>query len=216
MGPHQSDGAPSLRRDGGQASVKDGSPRFHRRSSSSNDITVEELSDDEYGYDGDVEVFRPDEYEEADSDTGNVASPPVLQQDYSYWQTKLSEKLIALNCNSDTNESQENMDRPPSRKRRSRESAKDAEHGRAAHDVSTSFEVVELVDGSGLGPPAKRRRRKSRRSRTSERIIHKLHGTQADPRDVDKSAVTAMATSGSTTTSSSSLETPVEDMMEID
>jgi hypothetical protein len=214
MGPRQIDGAPSLRRGGGQDSVKDGSLRFHRRSSSN--ITVEELSDDEYGYDGDIEVFRPDEYEEADSDTGNVASPPVLQRDYSYWQTKLSEKLTALNCHSDTNESQDNMDRPPSRKRRSRDSTKDVEHGRAAHDTSASFEVVELVDGSGVGPPAKRRRRKSRRSRTSERIIHKLHGIQADSRDVDKSAVTAMATSGSSTTSSSSFETPVEDVMEID
>ena len=215
MGPRQSDGAPSLRRGGGQDSVKDSSPRFHRRSSSDN-ITVEELSDDEYGYDGDIEVFRPDEYEEADSDTGNVDSPPILQQDYSYWQTKLSEKLTALNCNSDTNESQGNMDRPPSRKRRSRESAKDAGHGRAARDMSASFEVVELVDGSGVGPPAKRRRRKSRRSRTSEQIIHKLPSVQADPRDMDKSAVTAMATSGSSTTSPSSPETPAEDVMEID
>lgn len=215
MGPRQSDGAPSLRRGGGQDSVKDGSPRYHRRSSSDN-ITVEELSDDEYGYDGDIEVFRPDECEEADSDTGNVASPPVLRQDYSYWQAKLSEKLTALNCNSDTNESQDNMDRPPSRKRRSRESAKDAGHGRAARDMSASFEVVELVDGSGVGPPAKRRRHKSRRSKTSERIIHKLPTIQTDPRDVDKSAVTAMVTSASSTTTSSSLETPVEDAMEID
>lgn len=215
MGPRQSDGAPSLRHGGGQDSVKNGSPRYHRRSSSDN-ITVEELSDDEYGYDGDIEVFRPDECEEADSDTGNVASPPVLRQDYSYWQAKLSEKLTALNCNSDTNESQDNMDRPSSRKRRSRESAKDAGHGRAARDMSASFEVVELVDGSGVGPPAKRRRRKSRRSKTSERIIHKLPSTQADPRDVDKTAVTAMVTSASSTTTSSSLETPVEDAMEID
>jgi len=215
MGPRQSDGAPSLRPGGGQDSVKESSPTFHRRSSSDN-IIVEELSDDEYGYDGDIEVFRPDEYEEADSDTGNVDSPPILQQDYSYWQTKLSEKLTALNCNSDTNESQHNMDRPPSRKRRSRELAKDAGHGRAARDMSASFEVVELVDGSGVGPPAKRRRRKSRRSRTSEQIIHKLPSVQADPRDMDKSVVTAMATSGSSTTSPSSPETPAEDMMEID
>jgi hypothetical protein len=204
-----------LRPGGGQDSVKESSPRFHRGSSSDN-IIVEELSDDEYGYDGDIEVFRPDEYEEADSDTGNVDSPPILQQDYSYWQTKLSEKLTALNCNSDTNESQHNMDRPPSRKRRSRELAKDAGHGRAARDMSASFEVVELVDGSGVGPPAKRRRRKSRRSRTSEQIIHKLPIAQADPRDMDISAVTAMVTSGSSTTSPSSLETPAEDVMEID
>jgi hypothetical protein len=215
MGPRQSDGAPSLRRGGGQDSVEDSSPRFHQRSNSDN-ITVEELSDDEYGYDGDIEVFRPDECEEVDSDAGNIDSPPILQQDYSYWQTKLSEKLTALNCNSDTNESQENMDRPPSRKRRSRESAKDAGHGKAARDMFASLEVVELVDGSGVGPPAKRRRRKSRRSRTSEQIIHKLPIAQADPRDMDKSAVTAMVTSGSSTTSPSSLETPAEDVMEID
>jgi hypothetical protein len=215
MGPRPSDDAPSLRQGGGQDSVKDGSARFHQRNSSDG-ITVEELSDDEYGYDGDIEVFRPDEYEEADSDTGNIASSPILQQDYSYWQTRLSEKLTGLNCNSDTNESQDNMDRPPSRKRRSRESVKDVGHGRAADDVSASLEVVELVDGSGVGPPAKRRRRKSRRSRTSAPIIHNLSSIQADPRDVDKSAVTAMATSESSTTASSSLETPVEDVMEID
>src|SRR5436305_2864312 len=185
MGPRQSDGAPSLRRDGGKDSVSDGSTRLRRRSSSDN-ITVEELSDDDYGYDGDIEVFRPDEYEEADSDTGGVVSPPILQQDSSYWQTKLSEKLTALNCNSDTNESQHNIDRPPSRKRRSRETAKEVGHGRAARDMSTSFEVMELVDGSGVGPPPKRRRRKSRRSRTSEQIIHKLPSVQADPRDMDK------------------------------
>src|SRR3954451_21850857 len=133
MGRRQSDGAPSSRRRGDQDLVKDSSPRYHRRSSSDN-ITVEEFSDDDYGYDGDIEVFRPDEYEEADSDTGNVDSPPILQQDYSYWQTKLSERLTALNCNSDTNESQHNIDRPPSRKRRSRETAKEVGHGRAARE----------------------------------------------------------------------------------
>src|SRR2546423_8629550 len=167
MGPRKNDEAESLHYDGGDKSVRDGSPAFPRRRSSNN-ITIEELSDDEYAYDGDIEVVRPDQYEDVDSETEGINSPPILCQDPSYWQNRLAEKLTALSCNSDTNESQENTDRAAGRKRRSREQAPESGAVKGARDVSTNLEIVELVDNFGAAPPAKRRRRKSRRSKTSE------------------------------------------------
>lgn len=211
MGPCESDEASPVQYD----TFRNVEPAFSRRRSS-NSITVEELSEDDYAYDGDIEIVRPDQYEEVDSDTGALDSPPVLQQDSTYWQSRLAEKLTGLNCNSDTNESQDNIDRPPSRKRRSRGQATDAGAGKAARRISTSLEVVELADASGAAPPTKRRRRKSRRSRTSERIVHLLPRVQAEEADVGKSAVTSMTASGSSTTSPSSPQTPAEDMMEVD
>jgi hypothetical protein len=192
--------------------VRNGEPSFLRRRSS-NSITVEELSEDDHAYDGDIEVVRPDQYEEADSDAGDLDSPPVIHQDSTYWQSRLAEKLTALNCNSDTNESQDNTDRPPSRKRRPHGQATDAGAGKATRRISTSLEVVELADGSDAAPPAKRRRRKSRRSRTSERIVHLLPSVKAD---VSKSAATPMTVSGGSTASPSSPPTPTEDVMEVD
>lgn len=215
MGPRKCDNETSLRQNARPDSVKDGCPTFHRRRSGNN-ITIEEISDDEYAYDGDIEVVKPDQYEEADSDTGGLDSPPMLHHDSFYWQARLAEKLTALNCNSDTNESQDSTDRPPSRKRRSREQVTDPGSEKGSRSLSANLEVVELKDGSDTAPRAKRPRRKSRRSRTSERIIHRLPSVKADLRDVSKSSTAAMATSQSSTTSPSSLLTPTEDAMDVD
>ena len=215
MGPHKSDEAPSPHHDSAISTVADGSPAFHRRRSS-NTISIEELSDDEYAYDGDIEIVRPDQYEEADSDTGDIDSPPILHQDPSYWQTRLAEKLTALNCDSDTNEGRENASRPPSRKRRSREPVIDPGPAKAARNGSADLEVVELKDGSDAALRVKRPRRKSQRSRTSERIVHRLPSAKADLRDMGKSTVSAMAMSESSITSPSSLHTPAEDAMDVD
>jgi hypothetical protein len=211
MGPHKS---PSLQYNTGSSSPNEGYSAFNRRRS--DNITIEELSDEDYAYDGDIEVIRPDQYEEADSDTGGVDSPPILHQDSTYWQARLAEKLTALNCGSDTNESQDNTDRPPSRKRRSREPVTEPGLDKAARSMSADLEVVEVKDGSDAAPRVKRPRRKSRRSRTSERIIHKLPSVKAELRDMDRSSTAAMATSSSSGTSPSSLHTPIEDAMDVD
>ena len=215
MGPRKSDAAPSIPYDVEITPVRMTSPAFNRRRSN-NAITIEELSDDENAYDGDIEVVRPDQYEDVESDTEGFNSPPILDHDQSYWQNRLAEKMTGLTCNSDTNESQDNTDRLPSRKRRSREQPTAAGAGKAATDMSASLEIIELVDDSVAGPPAKRRRRKSRRSRTSEKIIHKIPSIKLEPRDLGRSPANATATSESSTTSPSSLQTPVEDAMDVD
>jgi hypothetical protein len=212
MGPHRS---ASLQHETRSGPVNDGSPAFHSRRSNNN-ITIEELSDDDYAYDGDIEVVRPDQYEEADSDTGGVDSSPILHQDSTFWQTRLAEKLTALNCNSDTNESHDNTDRPPSRKRRSREPVTDPGPDKATQSLSADLEVVEVKDGSDAAPQVKRPRWKSRRSRTSERIIHRLPSAKAELRDMGKGSRAAMTTSESSATSSSSLHTHTEDAMDVD
>jgi hypothetical protein len=215
MGSRKINEAPSLDYNTRSSNcVRESSPSVHRRRSNQN-ITIEELSDDEYAYDGDIEVVRPDEYEDVDSDTEGFYSPPILH-DLSYWQNKLAEKLTTLNCNSDTNESQENIDMPRNRKRRPRDHPPRAEVGEVADEMSASLEVVELVDGSANAPPAKRRRRKSQRSRTSEKIIHNLTNIKADPRDTGKSSVTATTTSASSSASPAPIQTPIEDLMEVD
>ena len=214
MGPRKSDAASSTPYDVEIAPVRTRSSAFNRRRSN-NTIIIEELSDDENAYDGDIEVVRPDQYEDVDSDTEGFNSPPILDHDQSYWQNRLAEKMTGLTCNPDTNESQDNTNRPPSRKRRSREHPTAAGAGKKTTDMSASLEIVELVDDSAAGPPAKKRRRKSRRSRTSEKIIHKLPSIKLEARDMGQSPVSATASTGSSTTSPSSLQTPVEDAMDV-
>lgn len=211
MGSHKS----PLPHDTGSDPPTDRSPSFPRRRSN-NGITIEEISDDDFAYDGDIEIVRPDQYEEVDSNTGGVDSPLTFYQDATYWQIRLAEKLTALNCNSDTNESHDNTDRPPSRKRRSREPANDAGADETCRRLSAGVEVVEVKDGSDVAPRVKRRRRKSRRSKTSERIIHRLPVVTAKVRDKGKSSQAALTTSESSDGTPSSPHTPIKDAMDID
>ncbi len=189
-------------------------PAQHRRASHDS-ITVEELSDGETAYDGDIETVRPDEIEEPESDA-EVESPDIPRYDYETWQSRLAEKLKALDCNSDANDSQDTQSRPPSRKRRPQDRVETGWADSSFPNSSGGPEVTEILDEPDDGPDAKRLRRKMRRTRTAERIIHKFPSIQTNTGEVRESTGAHLGSSESSGNTPSSLPTPTDDAMDVD
>ena len=90
----------------------------HDGQSSKDCLTVEELSDD-HDYSGDLEVLRPGECEEADSDHRQREPESGEFAHHEDCRVHLAERLRSLSCNSNTNMSQDQLSEAPSRKRRS-------------------------------------------------------------------------------------------------
>ena len=180
-------------------------------------LSIEDLSEVEVGYDGDVEVRLPDEYEEPDSDTGEPPPEAVLRKDYSYWQSRLAEQLGTLDCNSDTNDSHDLLERPPSRKRRSREHVEGGQNQNCHPRRGTEFEIQDPVDTFDPRPQAKRVRRKSRKTKTSEKITQNLPSFRTELRGTkEETTSAAMLSSETSLTSASSLQAYPDDAMEVD
>lgn len=204
-----------------QSQHKKGKSRLHEhpsdksRRNSHSGITVEEISDGEFAYDGDIEVVRPDQYEEPESDPGELEPLNIPHHDYELWQNRLAEKLTALDCNSDT-ESADAEKRPPSRKRTSRDRVEITFADSSFPNSSAGLEITELQDEPDAGPHAKRPRRKVRRTKTGERIIHVLPNIQPNAGSIRQSTSAEIASSASSANTASSLQTPAEDAMEVD
>jgi len=114
------------------------------------------------GYDADVEIVKPDQYEEPESETDGEQDN--TDQDSEAMENQLAVKLRKLSCDIDHQEQQ----CPPigdgrSRKRMSKEMQGDP--GSSQLHLS-DFEVTELIDELEHGPPAKRRQRRSLRKTT--------------------------------------------------
>ena len=210
MGPTQHDSKSKSKLHGQEHKITQ-----HRRSSHDS-ITVEELSDGEMAYDGDIETVRPDEIEEPESDPGEDRSPDIPHYDYETWQNRLAEKMKALDCNSDTNDSQDVLSRPPSRKRRPQDRIEIDWADSSFPNSSGGPEVTEILDDPDNGPDAKRLRRKVRRTRTAERIIHRLPNTQIDMGDAREGIGAQIGSSESSVNTPSSIADPAGDAMDVD
>lgn len=127
--------------------------RARRRSS--DEFYVEEISADDMGYDGDSEVLRPDQYEEAESD---FEDDKALKRLWPDTDDELAGKLRRLSClrNSVSSPRREDSDR--GRKRRSKEMDTDDPNSRAPR---TEIEISELIDGHTEQPPMKKRKKKA-------------------------------------------------------
>jgi hypothetical protein len=149
-----------------EASVKSckiPSPSHRRRSGQ---FSLEELSDDDIGYDADVEVVRP-EYEDAES--GNEDD---TQEDDNSTDSEehLAHRLRALYCDPKTVSSGTQQSTKKGRKRMS----KDMEGTKTKSSMRTSrseIEVWELSVHTDDKHPAKRQRNRLARSRTGDRIV---------------------------------------------
>jgi len=192
----------------------------HRHRSSTNDtitMRIQEISEDEIGYEGDIEVVRPDQYEEPDSDAGELHDTAISAgHDYSFWQAKLAEKLRNLDCNSDTNDSQDCLDGPSTRKRRSREPTDPLLGQRIPAPRSATLEVTEVHDGKEEAHRPKRARRKSRRIKSADMFVKRLQSIKTDVKEQPDSTSAAMASSEGSLTTPESAHTAGEDAMEVD
>ena len=179
-------------------------------------LFIEELPNDDFGYDGDVEIVKPDQLEEPESDLDRGPESEAAQElDYNIWQAKLAEKLKSLNCHSDSNDSRDDLKRPLSRKRRSRDPSQVFQQKPTKSRTTADVEVTELKEASDAPPRAKRRKWKRQRSKTADRVIERLPNILSGPNSVGNSSA-ALASSEDSPTTSSSLPTAAEDAMELD
>jgi hypothetical protein len=135
------------------------------RRESSNEIYVEEMSPDEMGYDGDVEILRPDQYEDAESDFEDHNPRKRLWPDTD---DELAGRLRRLSCDPSLLDLQQPEDSARvGAKRQSKEMDVD---DRASGPRRTEIEVSELVDGQAEQRPVKRRKRRGSKSNMAHRM----------------------------------------------
>lgn len=145
----------------------------HRRESSS-ELYVEELSPDDMGYDGDVEVLRPDHYEEIDSDFEDDRN---VRHQWPDTDEELARKLRMLACDPEHGDSSRLDESEHGKKRRSKE----MESEMPAQGAHIDFEVSEMVDDQTEQRPTKKRRKRPSQQSMAHRLGRKhVNGTWSD------------------------------------
>lgn len=158
---------------------------------------LEELSEDDIGYDADIEVVRP-EYEDVESGNEDDAHEDE-GYDSANPEDQLAQRLRGLYCDS----SMASSDTQQSPRRGRKRMSKDIEGSKAEGSVlmgRSELEVMELSVHTDDKQPAKRQKRRTARSRTGERIVRMIS------RDRAELATRSDAESSTLASSSSSIE----------
>ncbi|KIW69170.1 hypothetical protein PV04_05063 [Phialophora macrospora] len=165
--------------------------RKRPRRESSDGFSVEEISLDDMGYDGDIEVLHPDQYEEPESEFEDEA----LKKLWPDTDDELASRLRRLSCERQP-KSAHRDDADRGRKRLSAEMDDDEE---IPAPKRTEIEVSELVDGQAAQPPMKRRRKRSEKTPLGRRVVKKqAHDAWTDSSDKTEDAAIESSNSAST------------------
>ena len=152
------------------------------RQSSKGEVSVGELSQEDTGYDGDIEVVRPDEVEEPESESEDDDSGLGLKRLLRPWSDtdqELASKMKRLGWMSQPKkEARGNSLERPGAKQLSKEV--DFSHLNQ-HGKRMEIDVSELVDGHHKAPVAKRR--KDSRINMAKRIIKGEHEDKSEQTD---------------------------------
>ena len=146
------------------------------RQSSRASISVGSLSQEDIGYDGDVEVIRPNEVEEPESDFEQDSTKPNLKK--LLWpdtDDELAVGMKRLGWKSHTKHDKK-FEKPGS-KRLSRDA--DPTHLNQ-HGKRTDIEVMEMMDASGGHKAALTKRRKESEINVAKRIIKSRDEMETD------------------------------------
>lgn len=128
------------------------SKRVRRESTSS--ITIEELASHDQGYEADVEVIRPDYYEENESDIDAGASETPKRR-FRDEDEELAARMQQLGNDESSTDSPHTPVTISGRKRRSLH--KESSTHRSGR--YSAIEITEMVDDDAQDPPFKRRRK---------------------------------------------------------
>lgn len=140
--------------------------RKRARRESSDDFSIEEISADDMGYDADVEVLQPDQYEDLESD---FEDDHALRKLWPDTEDELASRLRRLSCEREPkNARREDIGR--GRKRLSKEMDDEEEKPTAG---CTEIEVSEIVDGQAAPPPTKRIKKRSGKTPLGHRVVKK-------------------------------------------
>ncbi|KAJ9611124.1 hypothetical protein H2200_004307 [Cladophialophora chaetospira] len=177
--------------------------RKRPRRESSDDFSVEEISADDMGYDGDIEVLHPDQYEEPESD---FEDEHALKRLWPDTDDELASRLRRLSCERQPkNRPQEDIDR--GRKRDSKEMNDEEDKPMAGR---TEIEVSELLDEQAAPPPSKRRKRRSGKTPLGHRVVKKqAHEAWTDSSDKTEEAAIESSNDQSTPEVTNTPSTPL-------
>ncbi|KAK2759826.1 hypothetical protein FQN54_002560 [Arachnomyces sp. PD_36] len=152
----------------------------HRGRNAGN-ITVEDISGRDTGYDADVEIVNPYLYEDADSDSNTPSSnPPKTKIDFDdLWKRDIVDSMKSLDCNSERDDARLPVKRGV--KRKPRDAAEKLKNNDSPASRGSPFEVVE-IDDSGFSP------KKPRRSKRLEAQDDLAHSAATAPSDEGSSA----------------------------
>ena len=125
-------------------------------------LVVEDVTEEDLGYDGDVEVVYPDAYEEPEAKpVERVAPKREHPENDVVWQSGIVDHMETLDCYSDANDSPRRNSWLKGRKRRSRTTSEIKRLQQYNSAASSDFEISEIFDDDGRYSP-KRIRRRSR------------------------------------------------------
>lgn len=130
----------------GSPSEESDNPPVQTRTVSDAEFTIEELPDGDVGYNTDIEVIRPDNYEDADSAEVDV---------------DLSTKLGDMQCQDSENDVEEQLRRQRLRKKRWSSGLFKRTYSQSLGS-DTDNEDVETMDAQDVGSSARRLRRRTR------------------------------------------------------
>ncbi|KIW61280.1 hypothetical protein PV05_01419 [Exophiala xenobiotica] len=184
-----------------------------RHGSSDNELQIEEMSPDDMAYDGDTEVLRPDQYEEADSD---FEDDRALRRLWPDTDDELAGRLRRLSCDARARTPKRQHDGSRGQKRRSKDIDFEQE---TPPRKRTEIEVSELVDGQTEQQPIKRRKKRTPKPSMAHRVAKKkVTGTWTDSSEKSDDQDAGMESSNSATADVSSTPAPgnaSEDAMDI-
>jgi Insulin-resistance promoting peptide in skeletal muscle len=141
-------------------------------------LVIHEILDDEAGYEADIEILRPDAYEEPDSEKSEDEADSSESEEQ--WRNELVKQMNSLSCDPNARLVSVEDDSRRGRKRRS----KDA-FGAPVAQISTvssenQIEITEIADDHETRPRLKRLRRRSRRSKTVDKPIREVLGSESE------------------------------------
>lgn len=142
------------------------------------ELLIDEVLDDETGYDADVEILRPDTYEDPDSGKSDDDASSTESDEHS--RNDLIKYMKSLSCNSDVRIVSKEADPRRGRKRRSTDA-----FGTSVQKVFTrladdQLEVTEVVDEQDSKGPMKRLRRRRRISHVANGVLRVASTTESE------------------------------------
>lgn len=188
------------------------SPRTIRQSkrsrqSSKSELSVHELSQDDQGYDGDVEIVRPDQYEEpeteSDDDKPTVGLIQSIDEEITRGMRQLGWRQPVASLQTDGHQGDQQSEALPSSPLN-------------RYGKRTEFDVTELAEQS-QAHPAKRRKNRGSRSSIAHRLMRANPKLATDSSDrTEEKRTTVVDTSTGSTGASEAPVAPSNDEMDLD
>lgn len=131
------------------------------RQSSKSEVSVQELGQDDQGYDGDVEIIQPDQYEEPETESDDEKAPcraiPDIDEEITRGMRRLGwqQPTTRLQTNGHRVEQRSDIESSPLNR----------------YGKRTEFNVAEVADTHNQARPAKRRKQRGSRSNITQRFM---------------------------------------------